>query len=97
MNTCCNMMSNFICIDKNDADPDNIIIYSSKFDEYGIPINDGGTSYILISYCPWCGKKLPDSKRDKWFDEIEKMGIDDPFCDNIPDEYKTDLWWKNKD
>ncbi len=26
---------------------------------YGIPINDGGASMIVIQYCPWCGGKLP--------------------------------------
>jgi hypothetical protein len=26
--------------------------------EYGIPIHDGGGSYITIDYCPWCGAKL---------------------------------------
>lgn len=25
---------------------------------YGIPIRDGGTSYLKINNCPWCGIKL---------------------------------------
>lgn len=25
---------------------------------YGLPIRDGGDSYIRISFCPFCGKKL---------------------------------------
>jgi hypothetical protein len=25
---------------------------------YGMPIRDGGTSYSLIRYCPWCGARL---------------------------------------
>lgn len=52
--------------------PDVIIKYSSKFDEYGIPIYDGGTSYILIHYCPWCGTKLPKSKRADDIDDVTK-------------------------
>ena len=43
---------------------DRLIIYDSRFDEYGIIIHDGGNSYVAIGYCPWCGKKLPKSKRD---------------------------------
>lgn len=26
---------------------------------YGIPIRDGGNSYVRILYCPFCGKRLP--------------------------------------
>lgn len=26
--------------------------------EYGLPVRDGGTSYIRIDNCPWCGKAL---------------------------------------
>lgn len=29
-----------------------------KKKEFGIIIQDGGTSYIKIKYCPFCGKKL---------------------------------------
>jgi hypothetical protein len=43
--------------------PDNLIYYSSKFNEYGLIIHDGGSSFIVISFCPFCGTKLPDSKR----------------------------------
>lgn len=25
---------------------------------FGIPIHDGGSSLIMINYCPWCGTKL---------------------------------------
>jgi hypothetical protein len=25
---------------------------------FGIPIHDGGSSLIVINYCPWCGTKL---------------------------------------
>ena len=29
-------------------------------DSYGLIVHDGGSSYIRISYCPWCGTKLVD-------------------------------------
>jgi hypothetical protein len=25
---------------------------------FGLPIHDGGSSFIKINFCPWCGKKL---------------------------------------
>ena len=41
-------------------DVDVIINFWKKKSTYGIPIHDGGTSMIVIHYCPWCGVKLPD-------------------------------------
>jgi len=26
---------------------------------YGIIVHDGGSSVVEISFCPWCGAKLP--------------------------------------
>jgi len=42
---------------------DTLVYHSAQFDEYGIIIHDGGSSYSLIHYCPWCGTKLPKTKR----------------------------------
>ena len=38
--------------------PDHILCYIKKDNIYGIIIHDGGNSFIEISHCPWCGKKL---------------------------------------
>ncbi len=42
---------------------DNLIYYSGESDRYGIIIHDGGSSFSVIIYCPWCGTKLPESTR----------------------------------
>lgn len=73
---------------------DRPISYFEKFDEYGIIIDDGTDSHIIISYCPWCGSKLPGSKRDEWFDQIESLGYEDPSDERIPLKYKTSAWYK---
>lgn len=96
---CCDSMNYFInqkCGEHQSIYqcPDIIIAYSKIFDEYGIIIHDGGESSIQIKHCPWCGKKLPESKRDLWFDEIEKIGITDPKDENIPAKFQSDEWWK---
>lgn len=26
--------------------------------EYGLIVHDGGTSYVAIRFCPWCGVRL---------------------------------------
>ena len=98
---CCDQMTehaNFTCADCVDPYecPDTLISYISRFDEYGIIIHDGGTSSISISYCPWCGTKLPDSKRDLWFATLEEMGFDDPCEQDIPKEFETDEWLKKR-
>ena len=62
---CCDEMRRQIawqCADHADQFecPDALVRYSDRFDEYGLIIHDGGTSVAVISFCPWCGSKLPD-------------------------------------
>jgi hypothetical protein len=45
--------------------PDSLVSYSADLDEYGLIIHDGSSSSVFIKYCPWCGAKLPESKRDE--------------------------------
>jgi hypothetical protein len=97
MKHCCDQMERAaenqceMHIDRWDC-PDALIHYNAKFDEYGIIIHDGGSSKICISYCPWCGSKLPESMRDRWFDELELLGFPNPFEDDIPERYKDHRW-----
>jgi len=72
--------------------PDVVVVYDPKFDEYGLPVRDGGTSMVVIGYCPWCGGRLPASRRDAWFDAIEGLGLD-PWEDEIPGEFHDGSWW----
>ena len=72
--------------------PDNLVVYIPKFDEYGILIHDGGGSIVTIAFCPWCGSQLPKSKRERYFQELDAMGLE-PGDDRIPDSYSTDSWW----
>jgi hypothetical protein len=65
---CCERMEaglTFECSQHADAFdcPDSLVCYSERSDEYGLIVHDGGASYIVIGYCPWCGVKLPESKR----------------------------------
>ncbi len=71
---------------------DAIILYSPRFDEYAI--NDPRPAKTPIRNCPWCGTKLPN-KSDRWFKELESLGYDDPFDQDIPKKYKSDAWYRN--
>ncbi|WP_145526100.1 DUF6980 family protein [Yersinia rohdei] len=102
MRHCCERMEtqvNYKCEDHADpfSCPDNLIYYSPHFDEYGLIIHDGGPSYSHISFCPWCGTKLPESRRDEWYDTLASMGFDDPSEQDIPEEFDSDRWYRKKD
>ena len=63
---CCDMMQeqlNFTC--EKHADPfdcpDSLIYFSQKNKSYGLIIHDGGSSFLQISFCPWCGETLSPS------------------------------------
>lgn len=77
---CCQTMhrSLELSCDQHDSPfecPDVALVHNDLFGEYGIPIRDGGPSYLLISHCPWCGATLPKSARDAWFDAVDASGL----------------------
>ena len=72
--------------------PDALIVHHEAFGEYGIAVHDGGPSYVLIAFCPWCGASLGESQRDRWFETLETLGISDPDTANVPPEYLTAAW-----
>ena len=90
---CCVDMTNAIAFECDQhAEPfecgDQLVVYNEVFDEYGVIVHDGGASYVLMNFCPWCGTKLPESQRDRWFDETEALSnADDP-----PAKYRTAEW-----
>jgi len=49
------------CADHPDLSdcPDSLVAYWESKRMFGLRIHDGGSSVLEISYCPWCGSKLP--------------------------------------
>lgn len=78
------------------ACPDKLIRYVPELDEYGIVVHDGGSASVSIRHCPWCGTRLPESKRDRWFEELKRLGFPDPWDDlhSLPENYRTDEWYQ---
>jgi hypothetical protein len=93
---CCSTMRDqveFRCNEHADrfVCPDALISYDVRFNEYGLIVHDGGTASLSVSFCPWCGTRLPQSERDRWFDALEDLGID-PWADRIPSKYRDGRW-----
>ena len=68
------------------------LVYNAVFDEIGVIGRTDTAQYLLISHCPWCGKKTPKSRRDDWFDTLEEKGFDDPNHQEIPAEFLSAQW-----
>lgn len=75
-----------------DAILQKAIVWVPNFREWGVAVNDGGTSFIEIKYCPWCGESLPDSLRDDWFNRAKEMGVEPPY-NRMPKQFKSETWW----
>lgn len=59
-NYCCTYMAYYLIEDKGkkEINYDCVITHDKKRKAFGLPIHDGGSSYIKIDYCPWCGKQF---------------------------------------
>jgi len=75
-----------------DQHPENrgrLVAYDVRFDSYEIAVRRNVSQQI--SFCPWCGERLPASQRERWFDELEALGVD-PMKEPYPEKYKTARW-----
>lgn len=79
------------------------IKYNACFREYFIPLLYKAelVAKQCIDYCPWCGKSLPQSLRELYYETLEKeYDIDDPDDvsqrKRIPKEFTSDAWWKKR-
>ena len=70
--------------------------------------DEGNKRYgeYFMFYCPFCGAKMPTNLsisdeygNDPYSDAIEKA-VGKDYCDitedEIPEEFKTDEWWKKR-
>lgn len=94
---CCDAMRSHLAPGRDAHEPTEragvLVAFVPKFREYGLRIHDGGTSYVQIDFCPWCGNRLPGSLRDKWFEELERLGFDDPVSQEIPAAFRSEAWY----
>ena len=98
---CCELMDSFVnerCEEHPDPFdcPDRHIYYSARFDEYGLITHDRGESYRVIQHCPWCGTRLPESRRDEWFNALAALGFDNPSEQSVPEKFLSEAWYSAK-
>lgn len=55
---CCKELDRFV------ADGEVAIVYSEQHSCYGIKYLDGGSSFQLIRYCPWCGSCIKRKQQE---------------------------------
>ncbi len=68
------------------------VVYEPRFREYSLALLESD-AHQLIRFCPWCGAELPESLRDRFFDELDRLGVDYPN-EIPPARYRTDAWWR---
>jgi hypothetical protein len=73
-------------------DEETAIVYLPQFREFGLPVLDGGCSIVAIEWCPFSGKRLPESLRERRFEVLEAEGLVKSST-GLPDEFKSEAWW----
>jgi hypothetical protein len=100
---CCEDMKLYAERDVND-DRSKYVDYDPKERFFSI-YRAGSKRYgTHISYCPFCGSKLPELLVDeRWNIILEELGPDylpdddnNPPRKELPEEFKTDEWWKKR-
>jgi hypothetical protein len=94
---CCDQMRGELQVvpeSRGSTAPDRPVSYDPVFDEYRLAWHDSDSSGVPILHCPWCGRRLPDSKRDQWYTALQALGLgpDDP---RLPERFHGDTWWRD--
>jgi len=74
------------------------ISYNDRHRAYGILTTweyNRSLAKQQITYCPWCGARLPHGLSDKWFDLLDDLGLD-PEDPRVPEEMRSDAWWRKR-
>jgi hypothetical protein len=88
--------------DPNDAP--EVLIYRPEIRAYGYYLDRELPIIQYISYCPFCGTKLPDDLEEEYWDIIinevgpEYYHTHENYDEkrHLPPEFQTDEWWKKR-
>ena len=66
--SCCERMKGYLdtkCEQHDDPwECTDYVVVEIPDGKIGIPVRDGGSSMIVLDYCPWCGTELLESDID---------------------------------
>ena len=89
---------NLCCEDITSSLKDGTIDYTPSLRIYGIHTKTN--SVVSIYFCPWCASPLPNQLYTKIHKILDgEYGIKNPDIEeytNIPEEFKSDAWWKKR-
>lgn len=90
--TCCVPMLH--ALQDGDFEYDRISKYIVGF----VLKNSSNFERRVLRYCPFCGAKLPNLSLV--YEDALEEAVGKEFCDikpeEIPEEFKTDEWWKKR-
>ncbi|MBX9830706.1 hypothetical protein K2X40_02030 [Candidatus Babeliales bacterium] len=94
MEHCCEIMLNEL------NDPRTPFSYDKILRQYYV-ICESRICDQLLSYCPWCGKKLPEVLNEEYYDIIyDELKLEPAEnvleTKGLPEEFKSDEWWKKR-
>ena len=92
---CCDLLKdhfkNAECYSHGPSCPDLAVKYEAKTRTFTLVAEN---AEYTCYYCPWCGSKFPKSLSEEYWEILDKEFSEK--YPNIPEEYKTDTWWKLK-
>jgi hypothetical protein len=80
------------------------LIWVAQWNEYWVGVGADKPDYyepgsrwerVAIAYCPWCGMRLPSSRRSEWYETLYSLGYDDPGEQDLPSQFESDTWWRS--
>lgn len=58
---CCSILEHharYECAEHGHSCPDQVVRRLDGTGVYVLPVRDGGSSYVEINFCPWCGSNF---------------------------------------
>ena len=78
---------------------DNVCEFDTTYKRFYIHLLRENEAYWqTLGYCPYCGTKLPNLSDE--YDDCLEEAVGKEYCDitedEIPEEFKSDVWWKKR-
>jgi hypothetical protein len=101
---CCPTMAARVALARQARSDLPVVVWIPMWNEYLVPVAGGPLVDLAgewnrqpMSFCPWCGAKLPMSLSKEWHERLRALGYDDPGNNpHLPQEFESDAWWRSQ-